>query len=136
MSLREDHMNRDHLQKAVHIHLDRVWITLKWIIFAVICGIIAGIIGSLFDIGIELATDLRVSYPWLIYLLPLGGACIFFYYHLLDGDDSIGTNLVISSIQSGDHIRKRMIPAIFFSSIFSHLLGASVGREGAALQLG
>ncbi len=136
MSLREDRMNRDHLQKAVHIHLDRVWITLKWIIFAVICGIIAGIIGSLFDIGIELATDLRVSYPWLIYLLPLGGACIFFYYHLLDGDDSIGTNLVISSIQSGDHIRKRMIPAIFFSSIFSHLLGASVGREGAALQLG
>ena len=73
MSLREDRMNRDHLQKAVHILLDRVWITLKWIIFAVICGVIAGIIGSLFDIGIELATDLRVSYPWLIYLLPLGG---------------------------------------------------------------
>lgn len=69
-------------------------------------------------------------------LLPVGGVLILFYYHLLRRDNSTGVNIVITSIQSGKEVPARMLPAIFLSSIFSHLCGASVGREGAALQMG
>ena len=43
---------------------------------------------------------------------------------------------MLSAIHSGDHIPFRMAPLIFISTVITHLLGGSAGREGAALQLG
>ena len=44
--------------------------------------------------------------------------------------------MVISSISSNEKITLATAPLIFCSTILSHCVSASVGREGAALQLG
>lgn len=110
--------------------------TLKWVVIAIVCGIVCGIIGSVFVKCLQAVTSLRLAHPEFLLLLPVGGVLIFLYYHLLRRDGSTGTNLILTSIRSGEEIPIRMVVAIFFSTIFSHLCGASVGREGAALQLG
>ena len=61
---------------------------------------------------------------------------ISFLYKISGYEKDGGTNLVISSIQSDKSIPFRMSVLIFISTIFSHFCGASVGREGAALQVG
>ena len=45
-------------------------------------------------------------------------------------------NLVLSTIHAETEIPFRMAPLIFISTIITHFLGGSAGREGAALQLG
>ena len=103
---------------------------------AMACGIVCGVVGGLFTRGVTAVTGIRFRYPAMMLLLPVGSAIIFLFYHMLRYDKAKGTNMVILSIRCGEKIPFRMAPAIFVSSIFSHLCGASVGREGAALQLG
>ena len=108
----------------------------KWILFAILSGIIIGFVGTAFCYGINAVTDLRIRYPWLIFLLPAGGLAIVGLYRLLHDEKDTGTNLILSAIQSNDNIPLRMAPLIFISTLITHLFGGSAGREGAALQLG
>ena len=110
--------------------------TLQWTLLSVLSGVIIGLIGTAFYFGIVWVTGLRQSHPYFLLLLPFGSMLILFIYHLADRDHPGGTDLVLSSIREGSYIPLRMTPLIFISTIFSHLCGASVGREGAALQLG
>jgi len=43
---------------------------------------------------------------------------------------------VIRSVRSTEPISIKTAPLIFVSTVLTHLLGGSAGREGAALQLG
>ena len=110
--------------------------SIKWVFFAIIVGAAVGLCGTLFSILLMYATDMRTQYPWLILLLPVGGLVIVGLYQLLHDQNDTGTNLVISAIHSGDHLPFRMAPLIFLSTLITHLLGGSAGREGAALQMG
>lgn len=110
--------------------------SIKWVFFAIIVGAAVGLCGTLFSILLMYATDMRMQYPWLILLLPVGGLVIVGLYQLLHDQNDTGTNLVISAIHSGDHLPFRMAPLIFLSTLITHLLGGSAGREGAALQMG
>ena len=111
-------------------------ISVKWVIAAVIVGIIVGFCGTLFYFGMAFVTLLREQNPWLIFLLPVGGLGIVSLYHLLNREKDTGTNLVISAIHSGDELPLRVAPLIFLSTLITHLFGGSAGREGAALQIG
>lgn len=108
----------------------------KWILFAILSGIIIGFVGTAFCYGMNAVTTIRLQHPWLIFLLPAGGLAIVGLYHLLHDEKDTGTNLVLSAIQSNDKIPLRMAPLIFISTLITHLFGGSAGREGAALQLG
>lgn len=112
------------------------YISAKWIVFSLIVGLVVGLVGTAFHYSLSFVTGLRAGYPWLIFLLPIGGLIIVGAYHLLRNENDTGTNLVISSIHSGDYIPFRMTPLIFLSTAITHLFGGSAGREGAALQLG
>ena len=79
---------------------------------------------------------MREKNPWLLFFLPIGGLLIVGSYRLLHDEKDTGTNLVLSAIHSGDNLPLRMAPLIFISTLITHLLGGSAGREGAALQLG
>ncbi len=70
------------------------------------------------------------------FLLPFAGLLIVFTYRRAGLAQDPGTNLVLASIQSKQHIPIRMAPLIFFGTIITHLCGGSSGREGAALQIG
>lgn len=121
---------------AIRHNFHRVISAVRWVIFSIISGLVIGAAGTLFSLLLAFVTNLRLSHPWLIYLLPIGGLVIVGCYYLLHDQDDTGTNLVISSINAGDHLPFRMAPLIFVSTLITHLCGGSAGREGAALQLG
>ncbi len=108
----------------------------KWLCLAVLVGLTVGLVGSLFHIVLEWATETRTAHPWLLYLLPVAGLAIVGAYRVLDMSDDKGTEMVLTAIRSGQPMRLRTAPLIFFATTLTHLCGGSAGREGAALQLG
>lgn len=109
---------------------------IKWILIALLVGGIVGLIASGFYYSMTFVTKFRMSHDFMIFLLPIGGCIIIAFYHLLGVKAVKGTNLVISSIRSDEPIPFKMAPLIFGSTVITHLVGGSAGREGAALQLG
>lgn len=108
----------------------------KWVCIAIIIGLVGGAIGTLFYKAVSFANSFRSDYPFIIFLLPLGGFAIAGLYKLCNLKEDPGTNLIISSVRTKDHVPAVIAPLIFLSTIVTHLLGGSAGREGAALQLG
>lgn len=116
--------------------LHNVKVFVKWSVFSAITGLVVGSFSTLF---VELLTQgekFRMTHPWLIYLLPLGGVIIVTLYRLFRYKNDKGTNLVLSTIHAEDEVPLRMAPLIFMSTVITHFFGGSAGREGAALQLG
>ena len=109
---------------------------LKWVFIALITGAIGGGIGGLFRFCVDIATNVRHAHEFLILFLPLGGLFIVFLYHITKLSENADTNLVIKSIRSDERVPMLLAPVIFVSTVITHLLGGSAGREGAALQLG
>ena len=109
---------------------------IKWILIALLVGGIVGLIASGFYYSMAFVTKFRMNHDFMIFLLPIGGCIIIAFYHLLGVKVVKGTNLVISSIRSDEPIPFKMAPLIFGSTVITHLVGGSAGREGAALQLG
>lgn len=108
---------------------------LKWLILGSLAGSVGGIIGAAFVRLIQLSAQANQQQPFLFLLLPLSGSLIVFLYAKFD-PGSTGTNMVIQAIHSDEPVKKVNGPLIFVSTIVSHLAGASVGKEGAALQMG
>ena len=108
---------------------------LKWVAVGALVGGVGGFVGAAFHLGVGYATEVRQAHPWILYLLPLGGVVIAGLYKLckLEGK---GTNAVIESVHFGKSIPTLLVPLIFVSTVITHLLGGSAGREGAALQIG
>ncbi len=107
----------------------------KWILVGTIVGLFGGVVGSLFHLGVEHATHFRLTHPYVLYLLPAAGVVIAWLYHIchLEGKS---TNAVIESVHFGKDVPLLLLPAIFLSTVLTHLCGGSAGREGAALQIG
>lgn len=109
---------------------------LKWLVAACVIGIIGGALGSIFHMAIDYVTDIRENNTWIIYFLPLGGLVIAGIYHIFKSKGTLDTNRVLKAAASEEKIPLVMAPLIFVSTIITHFLGGSAGREGAALQLG
>lgn len=107
----------------------------KWLALATAAGVSCGLVGSLFHVAVEAATELRGEFPWLLYLLPLAGLGIVGLYKLL-GTEGQGTNDIFNEVHQGGGISILLVPAIFLGTVLTHLCGGSAGREGAALQMG
>ena len=107
----------------------------KWLLLAIVVGLLCGVLGSWFHHGVDYATELRGEHPWLIWLLPLGGLLIVALYKLAHTEGQ-GTNNIFDSIRQGKPVAFLLLPSIFFGTILTHLFGGSAGREGAALQMG
>ena len=108
----------------------------KWLFISLLCGVLIGLVGCAFSICLSAVTNFRMEHPKIILLLPFGGLSIVALYRILKDERDGGTNLILSSIHSGDRVPLRMSPCIFISTVITHLFGGSAGREGAALQLG
>jgi H+/Cl- antiporter ClcA len=113
-----------------------LWTLIKWLICALVVGGVCGLVGAAFHHCIDIATTLRGSHGWLLYLLPVAGVAIVALYHICGVQHDEGTNLVLNSIRSENDIPLNMTPLIFVSTVLTHLCGGSAGREGAALQIG
>ena len=108
---------------------------IKWISIAILIGTAGGAAGLLFHICVEKATEFRIEHGFTLWLLPLGGIAIAALYKFSKIEGK-GTDLVIKSVHTDGKVPAAIAPAIFVSTVITHLLGGSAGREGAALQLG
>ncbi len=109
---------------------------IKWSIFSLAAGIFGGVTGACFSLAVVKATEVRVRNPWLLFLMPLAGLMIVFIHGIFNQRGNKGTNLVLEAVRGDSAIDRPIIPLMFVSTVLSHLVGASVGREGAALQMG
>ncbi len=99
-------------------------------------GAVGGLLAALFLGSLNWATTTRTDLDWLVWLLPVGGLALGLLYHRFGQPIAGGTSLVLDAAHVPDgEVPARMAPMIWSGSIASHLVGASVGREGAAVQI-
>lgn len=108
----------------------------RWVALAAASGALAGVASYAFLESLDAATELRLERPWLLYLLPAAGAVVGLVYHRWAGRAAAGNELLLEEIHEPTAwVPRRMAPLVFAGSVVSHVFGASVGREGAALQM-
>lgn len=111
-------------------------IAFKWTSLAIFIGISAGIASSLFLYSLEIVTSTRLHFKWLIFLLPIGGLLTGLLYFYFGKEVEKGNSLLLESIEDTEKkIPFKMAPMVYLGTLLSHLLGASAGREGTALQI-
>ena len=108
----------------------------SWMCAGLTIGGVVGLVGIAFHLALEWATEFRMEHPVILWLLPLGGLAIVLVYRLAGVEKDRGTNFILVAVRSNEPVTFRTAPLIFFSTVVTHLLGGSAGREGAALQLG
>ncbi len=126
----------ENLKKNIKICFEYLKVFIKWILISLIVGGIGGVVGSIFHLSIDYVTELRGEQPRLLFLLPVGGVVIAAIYNLCKKQGHIDTNRVLNAVKKDEKVPLVMAPLIFVSTLITHLLGGSAGREGAALQLG
>lgn len=109
---------------------------LFWSFAGGVVGVVVGIVGILFHWALDWATEFRMAHPAILWLLPVGGLLIVLAYRMEHMENDRGTNFILVAVRSNAAVSIRTAPLIFFSTVVTHLLGGSAGREGAALQLG
>lgn len=124
-------------EKRIPEHFDLVPYLARWLVLAVAVAVLAGSASALFLRALELATATRESNHWLIWGLPFAGAVVGWVYLKIGHGVEAGNNLLIDEIHDPKKVVPlRMAPLILASTVISHLFGASVGREGTAVQMG
>ena len=108
----------------------------KSAVIAGCAGLLFGGVGTLFHYSVDFATEARMHFPWLLWLLPLAGVLIAALYKLAGMENDRGTNLILDSVRTEERPPLRMAVLIFAATVLTHLCGGSSGREGAALQIG
>jgi H+/Cl- antiporter ClcA len=109
----------------------------RWTLALVPMAVAVGTLCAAFLWSLDVATSMRFAHPWLLFLLPFGGAAIGFLYHRLGRSVEGGNNLIVEQIhEPGGGIPLRMAPLVLLGTVATHLFGGSAGREGTAVQLG
>ncbi|TXH99088.1 MAG: voltage-gated chloride channel protein [Rhizobium sp.] len=109
----------------------------KWILLVVPMAAVVGSLCAAFLWSLDKATMTRFHHPWLIFLMPVAGfLMVLVYQHFGRGSEG-GNNLIVDQIhEPGGGVPLRMAPFILVSTVLTHLVGGSAGREGTAVQLG
>ena len=109
----------------------------KWLLLATAVAILAGSASAFFLFALDWATNTRTAHRWMIWLLPVAGFAVGWLYLRYGQNVEAGNNLLIDEIHDPKKvIPRRMVPLVLGGTVISHLFGASVGREGTAVQMG
>ncbi|CAH2211933.1 voltage-gated chloride channel family protein [Tepidibacter aestuarii] len=112
----------------------------KWTFMSSLVGVLSGCLSAFFLISLSKATSYRVTHPYMLFLLPIGGAFVSFFYKKYGENSLKGNNLILEQIQIGhqknENVPLIMTPLVLFGTVVTHLFGGSAGREGTAVQMG
>lgn len=104
---------------------------------AVVVAVSAGSASALFLFALDWATHTREAHRGLIWGLPVAGFFVGWLYLKFGQHVEAGNNLLIDEIHDPKNVVPlRMVPLVLGGTVLSHLFGASVGREGTAVQMG
>lgn len=102
-----------------------------------ILGLLCGGAAAAFLHLLRLAIGLRKAHPILLIALPLFGLLGAWIYRHWGGAAEGGTALVLDEVTEWrGQVPSRMAPLVLIGTLLAHLGGASVGREGTAVQMG
>lgn len=103
-------------------------------------AILAALTGSaaaLFLWSLDAATHARFANPWLIYLLPVAGIAMGFYYRHYGKHVTSGNHVILGKVHKEKAaVPFSLAPSILIATVATHLFGGSAGREGTAVQMG
>lgn len=109
----------------------------RWIPVASFAGVMGGTASAVLLASLTLATSLRETHIWLIFLLAPAGWSVGLLYKYFGRSVEGGNNLILEQIHDPrEVIPLRMTPLILIGTFISHLFGGSAGREGTAIQTG
>jgi H+/Cl- antiporter ClcA len=124
-----------HLEQSSKLELLRY--LAKWVVLATLVAALAGSASALFIFALDWATHTREANRWLIWGLPVAGFLVGWLYLKFGQHVEAGNNLLIDEIHDPKKVVPiRMAPLVLGGTVMSHLFGASVGREGTAVQMG
>ncbi|MDW8680531.1 chloride channel protein [Streptococcus suis] len=111
---------------------------LQLLLFSVLMGLVAGLVTTFFGkILLEIGQVRSDYFDYLVPFLALAGLVVVFVYQKWGREVQAGMGLVFKAGQGENvHISPVLVPLIISTTWLSHLFGASVGREGVAVQLG
>ena len=111
--------------------------TLRWLLIIGGVALVVGAAGAGFLHALEAVTRLYQSTPWLLVSLPFIGLLTVWLYKGPLKASAGGVKTLIAQIKTPTSpLPATMGPSIIGTTMLSHLGGASVGREGTALQMG
>lgn len=110
---------------------------LLWAAILILVSLVVGAVGAGFLHALEAVTALYRSTPWLLVTLPFIGLLTVWLYTGPLKASAGGVKTLIAQIKAPTSpLPATMGPSIIGTTLLSHLGGASVGREGTALQMG
>jgi H+/Cl- antiporter ClcA len=110
---------------------------IKPLVAALGAGILAGSAAAIFLYALDWATVTREQHSWLVLVLPITGFGIAWFYERYGSDVERGNNLLLEEIHEPKQtVPLKMAPMILLSTVITHLVGGSAGREGTAVQMG
>jgi len=110
---------------------------LLWAAILILVSLVVGAVGAGFLHALEAVTALYRSTPWLLVTLPFIGLLTVWLYNGPLKASAGGVKTLIAQIKAPTSpLPATMGPSIIGTTLLSHLGGASVGREGTALQMG
>jgi len=110
---------------------------LLWAAILILVSLVVGAVGAGFLHALEAVTALYRSTPWLLVTLPFIGLLTVWLYKGPLRASAGGVKTLIAQIKAPTSpLPATMGPSIIGTTLLSHLGGASVGREGTALQMG
>lgn len=106
-------------------------------ILAFIVGVISGLVTFIFGTGINLIVKfVAFAFPYNLLLLPLVGFFTIKVRDVYKKEVNGSMAQIFQGTKTGDKLSMLIVPYQMICTWFSHLAGASVGREGVAVQLG
>jgi len=110
---------------------------IKWLFVLIAVAAVIGSAAAFFLWSLDAVTKNRFENPWLIWLLPLAGCLMGFYYRYHGKSVNSANALIIDDFQNeSTQIPSRLAPSILISTLVTHAFGGSAGREGTAVQMG
>lgn len=103
---------------------------------AAVSGAAAGLASFVFLECLERVTAARLDNDWLVWLLPVAGLVIGLTVQRLSPRSTGGTARAVSQARRyTDGVSGWAAPLVLVGTLLGHLVGASVGREGTAVQM-
>lgn len=106
------------------------------ILFSILLGFFVGLICYIFGATLIFLSNFRDEHKYIIFVLPFIGSITYYIYGKYANNLKLGMKHIKNSYNNMGDIDKKLIPFISISTWLSHLFGASVGREGVAVQIG
>ncbi len=107
-----------------------------WILLVLAIGFVGGCTSAIFLITLDWVTAINGISPKIYYLLPVGGLIIGLTYFRAPAGVSKGNNVLLEAHENNKlDVPILIAPIVYLSTLVTHLLGGSAGREGTAVQM-